>query len=121
MGYYSKVVAHNQLQCSIQPKSKIDSMFFCLLKTREHIPYHAFRITVTARWSFFFFSFFLSFFFNTLLSTETSQTTLSTQNTEVFTHVRVYNGNLPDCRSCSVYVDMYNRKQLNNRIDSYLA
>lgn len=111
MGYYSKVVAHN-MQCSIQPKSKIDSMFFCLLKTREHIPYHAFRITVTARWLFFF-------FFNTLLSTETSQTTLSAQNTELFPHVRVYNGNLPDCGSCSVYVDMSNRKQLNNRIDSY--
>lgn len=31
MGYYSKVAAQN-MQCSSQPKSKIDSMFLSLLK-----------------------------------------------------------------------------------------
>ena len=61
------------------------------------------------------------FFLNTLLSTETSQTTLSTQNSELFTHVHVYDENLPDCGSCSVYVDMSNNTLLNNRFDSYLA
>lgn len=95
------------MQCSIQPKSKIDSMFFCLLKTRGHM--HSIPCIPDDGYGTLEFS----------LSTETSQTTLSTQNTELFTHVRVYNGNLPDCESCSVYVDMSNRKQLNNRIDSY--